>query len=498
MLHKIQIAMEKMNISFEDETIIAAVSGGRDSLTLLRVLHMLQPHFGYNLHTVTFDHQLRGESSHADAEFVRSTAEAWGIPVTIGSEDVQKLAETLSLSLEAAARQARYTFLAEVALAEGAAYIALGHHRDDQTETILMHLLRGAGLAGLRGMLPVAPLSETHLREDASDAILESVDEIQLIRPFLDVPRAEIHQFATQYGIIPREDETNLDTKFFRNRIRHEVLPVLEKVRPDFSESLGRMAAVVQKDYEIVQSVVQKAVARLVDWAETEDGEIAFLDRHAFLAELPGVQRYVLRDVLGELSYGEIPYTQIETACDLIASGSTGQQLSLPGDVQLTVGYDDFTIHYGGARPFPRHIPHLQPGQVVHLELEGQGFFTETMRFYTYWVVDGRSTEIFRDDPLEATLAVKPGSELMLRTRRPGDRFVPLGLEGHSQKISDVFINLKIPKNYRDRVPLLVVNDEIAWFVAPTVNGLQGRIAAPFAVTPTAESVLRVRWTVQD
>lgn len=498
MLQDIQAALENMKLPFEDKTIIVAVSGGVDSLVLLRLLHLLQPHFGYNLHAATFDHQLRGENSRADAEHARLMAENWGIRVTQGSFEVKKWADAMGLSLEVAARQARYTFLAETALAEDASYVALGHHRDDQTETILMHLFRGTGLAGLRGMLHVAPLSETHLREDAPEAVYDAAEDILLIRPLLDIPRARISEFAEQQGIVPRQDETNTDSRFFRNQVRHEILPILKKVRPDIADSLARVAVIVQRDYDVVQSVVQKAIARMVDWGETEDGEIAFVDRHAFIAELPGVQRYVLRNILSELSYGEIPYTQLESACQLITCGTTGQQMNLPGEVQLNIGYDDFTLHYGGIRPFPRHIPHLRSGEVVHIDAEGQGFFTETMRFYTYWVVDGRSTEIYRDDPLEATLAVKPGAELALRTRRAGDRFVPLGLGGHSQKLSDVFINLKVPKSYRDRVPLLTVDDEIAWFVAPTVNGLQGRIAETFAVSPTTESALRVRWSVLD
>lgn len=498
MLQNLQTTLENMKLSFDGEVILVAVSGGVDSVVLLHALHKLQPHFGYALLVATFDHQLRGDAGRIDVEHVQTVAESLGIAVTVGSADVQKLASQQQLSIEAAARQARYTFLAETAVNSGAIYIALGHHRDDQVETILMHLLRGTGLAGLRGMLQVAPFSDTHLQEDAPDTLFEAIEGLQLIRPLLDIPRAEIDLFAHQHAIIHREDETNTDTQFFRNRLRHELLPVLEKIKPDYPEALSRMATIVQADYEVVQSVAQKAVARMVDWGETDEGEIAYLDRHAFLAEPPGVQRQVMRDILTELAYGEIPYTHIEAACNMIACGTTGQQLSLPADLQLTVGYDDVTIHYGGAVPFPRHIPHLRPEQVVYMDLEGQGYTADTMRFYTYWVVDGRSTEIYRDDPLEATLAVKSGAELTLRTRRAGDKFAPLGLAGHSQKISDVFINLKVPKTYRDRVPLLLINDEIAWFVAPTANGLQGRVSHLFAVTPETESVLRVRWSLLD
>jgi tRNA(Ile)-lysidine synthase len=190
----------------------------------------------------------------------------------------------------------------------------------------------------------------------------------------------------------------------------------------------------------------------------------------------------------------DIPFAQIESACAFIKEGQAGQQRHLPGENTLTLGYDDFTVHYGGALPFPRHIPCLQPGQVVPLGTEADKIINDRMRFYSYWVIEGRSRELHRDDPLEATLAVDADAELSLRTPRPGDRFCPLGLEGHSQKVSDAFTNLKVPRMLRARVALLTVNEEIAWFVAPTAQGLQGRVAHHFAVSPQSESVLRVRW----
>jgi tRNA(Ile)-lysidine synthetase-like protein len=138
----------------------------------------------------------------------------------------------------------------------------------------------------------------------------------------------------------------------------------------------------------------------------------------------------------------------------------------------------------------------LQPGQFIPLSTDADKIVNDHMRFYAYWVIEGRSRELHRDDPLEATLAIDADAELSLRTLRPGDRFAPLGLDGHSQKVSDAFTNLKVPKMLRSRVALLTVNEEIAWFVAPTAQGLQGRIAQPFAVSAESESVLRVRWEI--
>jgi tRNA(Ile)-lysidine synthase len=319
-----------------------------------------------------------------------------------------------------------------------------------------------------------------------------------LLRPLLGITRAEITQYASDNQLEPREDQSNADTTFLRNRIRHDVLPLLEDINPRFQESLARLATIVQGDYGIIRDAVSQITARIVEWDETEAGEVAYVDRHEFMRLSIGLQRHVLRHILFDLSPGmrDIPFAQIEAACALIKNGQAGQQRDLPAENTLSLGYDEFMVHYGGDIPFPRHIPCLQPGQVIPLSTDADKIVNDHMRFYAYWVIEVRSRELHRDDPLEATLAIDADAELSLRTLRPGDRFAPLGLDGHSQKVSDAFTNLKVPKMLRSRVALLTVNEEIAWFVAPTAQGLQGRIAQPFAVSAESESVLRVRWEI--
>ena len=250
-------------------------------------------------------------------------------------------------------------------------------------------------------------------------------------------------------------------------------------------------------------------MARIVEWGETvppennqgeEGGEVAFVDRYEFLRLSKGLQWQLFRRILFDLTpdMRDLPYQQIESACEFIKNGRVAQQYSLPADMTLTIGYDEFTVHYGGALPFPHYIPHLRPGQVVPLDIESESHIGDHLRFYSYRVLEGRSQQIRRDDPLEATLVIPDDAILSLRTRRPGDRFFPLGLLGRSQKLSDAFINLKVPRPLRDRVPLLTINDEIAWFVAPTAHGLQGRVSQHFAVAPGSDSVLRVRWELLE
>ncbi|MFN8447334.1 MAG: tRNA lysidine(34) synthetase TilS [Anaerolineae bacterium] len=203
-----------------DALLIVGVSGGTDSLALLHILRRL----GVRLHVATLDHGLRGAAGAADARFVVETAEAWGLPVTAGRADVRVLAKAQRLSIEAAARAARYDFLSSVAHEAGTQRIAVAHNADDQVETVLLHLLRGSGVGGLAGMAYAAPLP--------------GHPDLMLIRPLLDVPRAALDAYCREHGLQPRHDASNADARYRRNRLRLDLDP--EAAR---SLAAGRAAA---------------------------------------------------------------------------------------------------------------------------------------------------------------------------------------------------------------------------------------------------------------
>lgn len=485
-----------------DTPIVAAVSGGVDSLVMLHAFKQL----GIAVHVATLDHQIRGEAGVADAAFVESLAHTWGLPCVRGAVDVPRLAADYGLNLEAAARQARYTFLLEVALRVGAQRIAIAHNHDDQAETVLMHIIRGAGLRGLQGMLYQTSLSEEHLLLDWPDMLGEDIDpsDYLLIRPLLDVPRKAIEAYAAEQGLAPRQDMTNTDTRYLRNQIRHQLLPMLKTMNPNIYETLNRLATVVQGEVAVVDSRIEQVAAWMLEWSETEPdengeiGEMVFLDRQAFIDQPPGIQRGLLRKAIFELtpSARDINFDLIERARLLILQGQTGAQCEFPDAVYLRVGYDEVTVGYGGNPIYPFHLPCLHPGQTLQIDphQEGQVVSAGNLALVVYWVVEGRSKDLRPATPLECTLAVPEGATIGLRTWQDGDRFKPFGMRGKSQKLSDTFINLKIPAFYRDQVPLLTINDEIAWFVAPSANGPQARIADTFAVRDDETAILRLRW----
>src|SRR6266849_5849926 len=274
--------------------VIVAVSGGADSLCLLHVLHQLcgpgKRYAAVHLHAAHLDHQLRAGASEQDADAVERVVSAWGLPFTCGKIDVPALARSEHRSIEEAGRMARYRFLREVAHGQP---IAVAHHADDQVETLLLHLLRGSGLTGMVGMLP---------------------RQQDIVRPLLEVRHAQTIAYCQEHGIKPLEDLSNTDPRFLRNRIRHELLPVLESLNPGIQNTLLRNADVMRVDVEWLEAQVDACWPAVV--ISEQDGFIK-LSIQALLALPLSLQRHLLRRVTARLCEGQSPleirhYTLIE------------------------------------------------------------------------------------------------------------------------------------------------------------------------------------------
>ncbi len=483
------------------EAVIVGVSGGPDSLALLHALHALGR---WRLHVATLDHGMRGAAGAADAEFVRQTAAAWGLPVTVGRADVPALVRGGKLNPEETARRVRYAFLQHVARYVGAAKIAVGHHQDDQAETVLMHLIRGSGLDGLRGMLPVVPLERlpqdvpvTYDPPLAGRAAAPDGWPV-VVRPLLEVSRAEIETYVTEHDLQPRHDSTNEDRTYFRNRLRHEVMPLLADLNPNVRATLARTADILREDAALVHQAGESALRGVM---RAGPAEMVRLDRAAWARLSAAEKRYVIRAAVARLRSDqvEIGFEHVEKALTVAESGQTGAAATLPGGLVLRVDYETLVIAAAetqttidapalasgaGGRVFG-------PGERVVLDCGG-------------WIFEARPLEPDDDvsalhaDPLAAALMVPKEGRLCLRTRQPGDRFLPRGLGGRSQKLADTLINMRVPSAWRDRVPLLAVDDRVAWFVAPTREGVRGRVAEPFSLSEERveadNMIIVVRW----
>lgn len=426
------------------DAVVVGVSGGSDSLCLLHVLVALGSELDITLHVAHLNHRLRGAESDADAAFVQRLAESWGLACSIDEVDVSALAAVSKLGEEEAARHARYTFLARTAYRVGAAAVAVGHNADDQTETVLMHLLRGTGLAGLRGMAPCSVMGDPPL---------------VLIRPLLEVPRVSIEAYCREHDLQPRLDRSNLDRTFFRNRLRHEVLPALEEVAPGVNHRLRQMAQLVAADYELVQTMMDQVWPGLV--VEVGDEALA-LDLQAWRNLPLGLRRGALLRAAFQLrpDLSDFGFSQVETARQVADTATTGAQVSLPGRLSLTVNYECLWISTAGHPPAqPADWPALPTGTVIPLRIPGctqvpGGWLLEA----TFFPADNgiRNFAWQNENPWRAFLDFEQaGNNLVLRTRAPGDRFQPLGMEGHSASLSDFMINRRIPAAWRDQVPIL-------------------------------------------
>ena len=416
------------------DCLIVAVSGGVDSMVLLDILQRLQGILGCQLHLVHFDHALRPESG-ADSRFVADEARRRDMPCSVERRDVGAYARREKLSIEQAGRRLRYLFFAQVARRINAALVALGHHAEDQAETVLMRLLRGSGTTGLGAM--------------------EVVREGRYIRPLLGVRRAEIEAYANERGLRHIEDPSNRDPRFLRNRVRWQLLPTLAEYNPRIVETLNRTAGLLKDEDHLLSELAQEAITAVV--CECYSDKI-ILVRTVLLDYHIAVQRRVVRAVLQGLSAieGPLDFTVVEQVLDYIRTG----------DNQLRELRGGLRCQGDGSRYFLRcgRRPELEcslaiPGAVA---LAGHGIeicaqIVSLEYFYEIKGSLGHEQVAFDADRL--------GAQVQLRTMRPGDRFQPLGMKGH-KKLSDLLIDAKWPKILRDEILVLARGEEIAW-VAP-------------------------------
>ncbi len=482
MLRRVETAIEGHRLLRRGERVVVGVSGGPDSLALLDLLHRLTPRWGFRLHVAHLDHGLRPESA-AEADFVRGVAAERGLPCTVERAALPASARR-GVAVEETARRHRYAFLARLALRLGATAIAVGHNADDQAETVLMHLLRGSGLAGLRGMLPARPLREYRLL--LSD--VELPEALRLVRPLLFVERAAIEQYCRERDLRPRRDPSNADTTLFRNRLRHEVIPFLERVQPRLRERLVNLAEVLRADYALLEARIDAAWAELL---VAGGGEVLHFDLRRWREQPLAVRRAVIRRAVYRLrpALRDVDFVHVEAAERVAQRGRTGAEATLPGGVLLRVGYERLSFGSRSALEAPPpERPWLEAGSRVPLSAEGRtplpgGWAVELRRLPS---VD--PARVRRDaSPLRVCVdADALGDAPCLRTRRRGDRFHPHGMP-RPMRLSDFFINIKLPRPWRDRQPLLVGRDgTIVWVVGQ-------RLAVSALVREESRAVVEVR-----
>lgn len=453
-----------------DSCVLVGVSGGPDSLCLLHVLRTIQTELGLTLHVAHLDHQLRGAESAADADFVAATAQAWGIPATITAIDVQAYARTHRLNLHDAARIVRYRWLADVALALGAQAVAVAHTADDQAETLLMHLLRGAGSAGLRGMRPLVAWDEwagvRGQRTYLPSSVRSSSVGPALIRPLLTTTRAEVEAYCQEHALQPRRDPTNVDLQHTRNRIRHELLPLLKTYNPQIIAALGRTAQIAVDEHTFLQQALDAAWPGLV---HVDLNSVAF-DSAAWHALHPALQRLALRRAHTQLaSNATLSWERLEQARQAV--GQPGRRIELPGRVQLvTKSYSGFALVRAG------HQRALIGPQLAADELALPTAGTLELGHGWHIIVEPRAPAA-PGSPWQIALGTDLlPAPLVLRRRRAGDRIALSAGRGH-RRLQDAFVDAKIAQPLRAAWPILVSGEVVVW--VPGVRADPAYVATP-------------------
>lgn len=431
----------------KDKPIIAGVSGGPDSLCLMETLRQA----GYQIIVAYFDHKLRPDSQ-ADGRMVEKTATRLMLRCVIDGADVQAYAEKHKLSVEEAARNLRYRFMFDLARKYKAQAVAVGHTADDQVETILMHFLRGSGVNGLKGM--------------SYRSIIKAFDpDIPLIRPLLDVWREETVVYCAVNGLRPHYDSTNDSLNFQRNRIRHLLIPSLETYNPKFREAVVRMSHLLKSDYEFIVESLQAAWTDML--VEAHETFLAF-DATRLSSASKGLQRNLLKHAMQTLRPNiEINFQALERGVQLINANESYANVGLKGGLCLVREANLIYVCTSNAE-LPFDIwPQMPSDEAISVSISNPISLAGGWKFYSeHWRLPALAKEQAEknDDPYQAWLDAEGLPEqLELRVRRPGDHFSPLGMEGHTQKISDFFVNEKTPQRARDRWPLLCAGDEIIW-----------------------------------
>lgn len=435
-LQTAQTIHEKGLLSPGDKLVIA-VSGGPDSMALLHVMHRLSLANDYHLVVAHVNHQFRGAESDREAEAVEQYADKLSIPFCGIAIDVPAYVREHGGNTQAAARELRYRYLHEIAEQFGATAIALAHHADDQVETVVMNMLRGASPSGLIGIL-----------------MRRTEKNMELIRPFLRIPKERLLQYCKAEQIPFHLDSSNDSRKYTRNRIRMDIIPQLLEINPKLPEAVDRMSEILREEDHYLNEQTREAAHRIVHFA----GSSCAVSRKSWIAEPVALQRRLIKLILNYVAGGDYSgdFTKIESI-RLAIDNETQPSWSLQIDslVRVVRGYDHIEWFSGLVDK------QLRPNYEYHIESpEGDLWIIEaeaTLKIH----IEQRSMdmEFIRDNlahkQLEACFDAEQISfPLIVRSRRSGDRMELLGLNG-SKKVKDMFIDLKIAQNWRDQVPLI-------------------------------------------
>jgi tRNA(Ile)-lysidine synthase len=451
-LSRVRRTIRRYHMIEPGDRIGVAVSGGIDSVALLDVLVSLRDELHIALLVLHLNHGIRGEEARRDQRFVQGLSTQYDLPYLDKLVDVPAYIKKTSRSIQEAARELRYRFFEEARETYGLDKVAIGQIADDQAETVLMRLIRGGGTRGLKGIPPVRG---------------------RYIRPLLAVWREELLAYAGHKGISFVQDSSNNEERYLRNRIRHRLLPVLQEYNPSIKIRLLHLAQVLAEDASYLDALTDEIAKGIL--SRDEDGSIS-IPIPALRRLASALQSRVLQRALALLSGSALEYPHVTGIINLIQEHTRSMRMALPGGYEAITSHDRLVI---GKKQEPGEemtgeIDLVIPGKTT---LDGFGIKIEAT------IAPERTA--FEADPDAAYLDYHQLTfPLRARSFRPGDNFIPLGMTG-SKKLKNFFIDLKIPRRERLKIPLIISGRNICW-----VAGL--RIDERFKVTPDTQKILRL------
>ncbi len=432
-ISSVKEAINRYNLLEKGDKILLAISGGPDSMALLHIMRMLQAEYELSLCVAHFDHGIR-EESFRDAEFVESECRKLGLKFVMGKGRVPELKESLGISLEDAARRARYSFLLDMAEKLGMNKIATGHTADDMLETLILRIARGTGLSGLSLIKPKTG---------------------KIIRPLILLTREEILKFLSEEEIPYVVDRTNFELKYKRNFVRHKIVPLLKELNPDILKIVAKERDVWEEENNALEDLAQKYYDR---YSKEEKGMIILNCKELksyHTGFLKRVFRCVIKEAKGDLT--KIKKEHLDNLVMLLKEKMSGKEIDIPG-LKVKKSYDELF--------FIREEINLEKEKVFEVpgELNFNGYKLKAHFTDERIIGDGKRIAVFDADALSLPLKV--------RSRQPGDKMMPFGLSEY-KKLKEIFIDDKIPLYLRDLLPVVISGEEIIWvpFVRQSNHG---------------------------
>ncbi|MGQ9603256.1 MAG: tRNA lysidine(34) synthetase TilS [bacterium] len=453
---KVRATIEKYGMLKKGDTVIVAVSGGADSVALLHVLNSIKDLYGVSLHAAHFEHGIRGKESIEDMEFVKSLCEQLKVSLTIGSADVPSYARSEGLSLEHASRKLRYEFLEGVMKERSAQRIATGHNANDQAETLVLNLLRGVGFVGLGG-----------IRVTLKDKI---------IRPLIEVRRQEIEDYLSEKGLKFKIDRSNLETHYERNRIRHILVPLLER---DFNPAIVDLLTRTATTFAMLNDYLQDQVDNLMTVCRKEDDARTVIELEKFQT-FPAILRMlaVYRMIRSYEADDQVAtFDSVNAVINLAERSRSGSRVEIGSGIVALKEFDNLVIGRDLA---------MADDYEVTLNIPGTTRIEKAECTIEIEIIKGKPAdpEIYRGGDAAYFDFDKIDLPLIARNWREGDRLIPFGLGG-SKKVHDIFIDEKVPVTDRSKIPVICDREGILWIAAV-------RRADRARITDDTETILKI------